>query len=243
MISTIGIVGHGAFGSLIHTLLNRFVPSVQVKIFSSRKNRDGATFFSLDEVAQCDAIVLAVPISAFEETLEKVVSLAREDSVLVDVATVKVHTVNMFKKRAGNRPYVAAHPMWGPESYEKKGHDVTGFRIVLTDATIPSDSKNTLVAFLKSLGFDVVEMTAEDHDKHLAESLFLTHYIGQIVARGGFNRTEIDTVSFGFLMDAVESVKKDTKLFEDVFRYNPYCKEIIERFESAESSVRSDLEK
>jgi hypothetical protein len=44
-------------------------------------------------------------------------------------------------------------------------------------------------------------------------------------------------------MDAVESVRSDTELFRDVFAFNPYCEEIIARFEKAESEVHTLLEK
>src|SRR4029077_1431406 len=94
---------------------------------------------------------------------------------------------------------------------------------------------------LKKCGFDVIEMTAEEHDKHLAETLFLTHFVGQVVARGGFDRTAIDTVSFGYLMDATESVKHDTALFQDVYTFNPYCEEVLKKFEVAEAEVHSLL--
>jgi hypothetical protein len=77
----------------------------------------------------------------------------------------------------------------------------------------------------------------------LAETLFLTHYVSQIVAKGGFVRTDIDTLSFGYLMDAVESVRGDTELFRDVFAFNPYCQDIIRRFETAEGEVHALLEK
>ena len=123
------------------------------------------------------------------------------------------------------------------------GGSVAGLRVVLTDGTLPVERYAQLTAFLKQCGFDVVEMSAEQHDKHLAETLFLTHFIGQTVARGGFDRTDIDTVSFGYLMDAVESVKHDTELFKDVYRFNPYCEEILKRFEAAEEEVHKLLRK
>jgi prephenate dehydrogenase len=85
-------------------------------------------------------------------------------------------------------------------------------------------------------------MTAESHDRLLAETLFLTHYVAQAVARGGFVRTDIDTLSFGFLMDAVESVKNDVDLFRDVFFFNPYCEDIIVRFERAEWELHALLD-
>ncbi|TSC63346.1 MAG: putative prephenate dehydrogenase [Parcubacteria group bacterium Athens0416_74] len=242
-LKTVGIIGHGAFGGLVEALLRRFAPSVGVRVYSSRHAPDGERFHSLEEASQSDAVVLAVPISAFEPVLEKVLPHMRADTILVDVATVKMHTTEVLKRRAGSQPYIATHPMWGPESYEKKVGDVSGFRIVVTESTIPEPTKVELLSFLRDVGFDVVEMTSEQHDKHLAESLFLTHFIGQIVARAGFDRTEIDTVSFGYLMDAVESVKHDAQLFADVFACNPYCAEILQRFGKSEEEVRHLLEK
>ncbi|OGG54614.1 hypothetical protein A3C20_00985 [Candidatus Kaiserbacteria bacterium RIFCSPHIGHO2_02_FULL_55_25] len=241
-IRSVGIVGYGAFGKLLFTLVGRFAPSVEIRVFSSHEKPDGKKFFTLEETAQSDAVVLAVPIHAFEGALKKILPHMRDGGIVVDVATVKVHTAAILKRLAGNQPFIATHPMWGPESYEKRNGDISGFRIVLAEHSLPGDVYKMLAEFLKQCGFDVVEMTPEQHDKHLAETLFLTHFIGQIVAQGGFNRTEIDTVSFGYLMDAVESVKHDEKLFKDVYTFNPYCKDVLERFEMSESKVSKLLE-
>lgn len=233
----VGIVGYGAFGKLIETLFLRFAPEVQVRVFSSKQAPDGKKFFSLADVAASDALILTVPISAFEETLLKVLPLIRPNTTLVDVCTVKVHSVELLKKHAADKRWIATHPMWGPESYEKKKGDVSGFRIVIAESTLPDTEKARIVEGLKGIGFDVVSIDANTHDKHLAETLFLTHFVGQVIARAGFDRTEIDTVSFGYLMDAVESVKHDEALFRDVFTFNPYCKEVLERFGVAEKDV------
>ncbi len=238
---TVGIVGYGKFGALTHQLVKRFVPDAQVRIFSSRAQPDGTLFFSLEEVAKSDAVILSVPIHTFEENLQKILPFIGEHTVLVDVATVKMHTVEILKRLAPASRWVATHPMWGPESYAKRGGDVAGFRIVITESTIPQEQRAAAVSFLKECGFDVVEMSPEQHDQHLAETLFLTHFIGQSVARAGFGRTPIDTVSFGFLMDAMESVRHDTELFQDVFRFNPYCKEVLKKFEVAEEAVQALL--
>jgi len=242
-IGSVGIVGYGAFGKLLSVLVGRFAPSVKVRVYSSYEQPDGKKFFTREEAAQSDAVVFAVPIHAFEDALKEMLPLMQRDTVIVDIATVKVHTTNILKRLAGDQPYVASHPMWGPESYEKRAGDVKGLRIILAAHSLQENVYQAFVTFLKQCGFDVVEMTPEQHDKHLAETLFLTHFIGQIVAQGGFNRTEIDTVSFGYLMDAVESVKHDGKLFKDVYMYNPYCKEVLKRFEMSEEKVSKLLGK
>jgi prephenate dehydrogenase len=239
----IGIIGHGAFGALLATLVRRFVPSCEVRVYSSRHTPDSQEFFTYEDAAKSDVLLLAVPIQAFEHALASVLPLTRLDTVIVDVATVKMHTVEILKRLAPDRAWVATHPMFGPESYAKKQGDVTDFRIVLSAHTLSEDRIDALKKFLTSCGFDAIEVDADSHDRHLAETLFLTHFIGQVVADAGFTRTEIDTVSFGYLMDAVESVKHDTALFRDVYAYNPYCKEILDRFNVSEEKIRALLEK
>src|SRR3989344_6501006 len=197
MIHSVGIVGYGSFGALLETLAKRFVPTLMVKVYSSRFEPDGTKFFTLADVAQCDVVVLSVPIHAFEHTLQKVLPLMRDDTVIVDVATVKMHTTEVLKRLALGRQYVATHPMWGPESYEKTKGDVAGYRIVVAESTLVESQLSALKTFVEHCGFTVVTMTAEQHDKHLAETLFLTHFVGQVIERGNFNRTDIDTVSFG----------------------------------------------
>src|SRR3989344_1614089 len=242
-LKTVGIIGYGSFGALACTLFERFAPAVQVRVFSQDQKPDDKIFFSLENTATCDAVILAVPIHTFEEVLAKIVPLAGKDTVIVDIATVKVHTVGLLKKLAKGHRYIATHPMFGPESYEKRAGDIKGFRIVMTDGTLAVEEYTALTAFLKKCGFDVVEMTPESHDKQIAETLFLTHLIGQTILHGGFGRRDIDTVSFGYLMDAVESVRRDEKLFQDVFSFNPYCKDVLARFNAAEGNVRGMLEK
>jgi len=238
---SLGLIGYGHFGAFLHTLAQRYLPGTPLKIHSSRHQPDGGLFFPLEEVAACDAVVLAVPISAYAATLDRLAPLLGAETVVVDVATVKQHTMGLLQALRPARPFLAMHPMFGPESYAKRSDTVSGLRIVITGHSLGPARYAALRAMLDAVGFSVVEKTAETHDRELAETLFLTHYIGQIVARGGFERTEIDTVSFGFLMDAVDSVRHDGRLFEEVYRFNPFCRDVIERFDASEGEVRDTM--
>lgn len=240
-IETIGIIGYGHFGQFLEILAQRYIPEVTVKVFSHRFEPDGETFFTLQEAASCDAVVLCGAIHDYEKQLLEVLPHLLSDSVLVDVATVKKYPTDIFKKHAPDRKWISTHPMFGPESYKKHNQDVSGFRVVVTDYTLVNDDFQYFRNFLSGLGFVVIEMSADEHDKLLAETLFLTHYIGQTMQEGGFARTNIDTVSFSYLMDAVESVINDKKLFEDVYRFNPYCKEVAKRLHTAQEHVLKSL--
>lgn len=240
---TLGIVGHGSFGQFVERVVRERTPEIAVRVCSRRYEADGKRFVTLEEVGQCDAVVLACAISEFEETLERVQPHLLPTTVLIDIATVKEHTVAALKRTMPAQPFLATHPMFGPYSYDKKEGDMTGFRLVVAEHSLADDVIHHLTQRLTALGLVLLSMTPEEHDRLLAETLFLTHYVGQVVTEGGFTRTDIDTVSFGFLMDAVESVRQDTALFRDVYRYNRFCEEVLNRFDEAETRVHEGLKR
>lgn len=241
MVSTVGIVGYGHFGQFLHELGGRFFPEVKIKIYSRRAEIDNQAFFSLEEVATCDVVILCGAIKEYEEQIKTIVKLSLPETIIVDVATVKKHTSELLREHCEGRRFLSTHPMFGPESYKKHGGNVSGFRIVVTDYVLANDQYQILKNTFATLGFLIIEMTADEHDKRLAETLFLTHYVGQSILKAGFNRTAIDTLSFQFLMDAVESVKDDIELFRDVYHFNPYCKDVAKRLHEAQDTVFKEL--
>ena len=238
---SLGIIGHGDFGRFLETLAKRFLPGVAIRIYARKAAPDGVRFFSLEETCKSDLVIIAVSIRAFEEMLLKVLPLLGPQSILLEVNTVKMHPAQLLRRHTGKRAWAATHPMFGPYSFEKQGGALNGLRLVIADHTLPEAVMAGAAQWLKGLGLNVITMTPEAHDRMLAETLFLTHYVAQTVAKGGFVRTDIDTLSFGYLMDAVESVRHDTELFRDVFAFNPWCEEIIRRFEAAEAEVHALL--
>lgn len=241
MTVTIGILGYGHFGRFLHRMAGRFLPEAAVRVHSSRGTPGDGVFATLEETVASDYLILCVPIPAYEETLQRIRPLLSPGTVVVDVATVKLHTGNAIRSHLPDQPYVCTHPMFGPESYAKRGERVDGLRLVVTESNLPDTRLAPFWDRMRSAGFEVVETTADRHDKDLAETLFLTHYVAQVVAHGGFERTDIDTVSFGFLMDAVDAVRRDSQLFSDVFRFNPHCRAVVRRFDASERAVKETL--
>ncbi len=238
---TIGIIGYGDFGKLTYTLAKKHVPRVDIKVFTRSHKTDNKLFFSLKEVCQSDVLFLSVPISAFKATLEQIIPYIKKDTVIVDVAAAKVYPAKILKEHSEELSYITTHPLFGPFGYEKRKHSLSGLRVVVSEHNLSQDIYSSILSFLKNLGLVVIEMSPDEHDKFIAETLFLTHLIGQVVHQGGFERTSIDTPSFGFVMDAVESVRHDTPLFKDVFTHNPHCADVLRRFKEALKKTESLL--
>lgn len=240
-ISSIGIIGFGSFGQFVFSLAQEKFPDLEVRVSSTHNSPDGKKFFSLEEVCKADLLVLCVPISAYKDTIEKIVPLVGQNTLVCDIATVKKYTAELLRGQKIPH-YISIHPMFGPYSYAKHGNSLAGLRMVICDSSLKEDERAEVISFFKNLGMQVLEMTADVHDKLSAETLFLTHLVGQSVKKANFKRTELDTLSFGYLMDVVESVAHDDALFHDVFTYNPYCKEVLERFEDAEQATAQSLQ-
>lgn len=241
MINTVGIIGYGNFGTFVHELGQRFFPDLEFRIHSRRHEPDNKKFFDLKTASQSDVVILCDGIREYEERMKAVLALSLPGTIFVDVATVKKHTSELCYKYCDGRKFISTHPMFGPTSYKKHKGDVTGFRIVVTDYSLKNNDYQMLKHRFDSLGFNIIEMSADEHDRNLAETLFITHYIGQSIIRAGFSRTEIDTLSFQFLMDAVESVKDDKELFEDVYKFNPYCRAVVDKFNKSQQEVFQEL--
>lgn len=239
-VKTIGIIGYGHFGQFVHTLCKRFLPAAEVRVYS-RSGAGDAAAVSLETAAASDLVFLCVPISAYEITLQELKPHLSETSIMIDVATVKKHTTELFAKELSDQPHVCCHPMFGAESYKKTNGDVSGYRIVVTNHTLEEATYAGLRNWLTELGFLVIDMSANEHDRLLADTLFMNHYISQTMKAADFKRTAVDTVSFQSLMNAVESVAQDGKLFKDVYDYNPYCKEAAVRFHEAQKQVLDGL--
>ena len=120
--------------------------------------------------------------------------------------------------------------MFGPNSYHKTHGDVDGFRVAFCAHNLEIDTYERRKILRTRLGRDIVEMTADEHDRHVARTLFLTHLISQAMTYGGFTRTEIDTISFRSLMNVIENVRGNKELFLDVYTYNRHCKEVLSHF-------------
>lgn len=235
-ISTIWIIWYGQFWKFIHELCKIYFPDIEVLI--SSRTFDKAQPF--DQVCKADIVFPCGPIKYMQQQLEDIIPLLWEDSILWEVTTVKVMPVKILHKNT-NINYIASHPMFGPESYSKNWDSLTWCTIAWCEDTLSIESREVFQSKLREFGLNIVDLSADQHDKHLAETLFLTHYVSQIIYQAWFDRSKIDTLSFGYLMDAVESVKDNEWLFKDVRNFNPYCKEVVERFAKTNKDILESL--
>ena len=123
---------------------------------------------------------------------------------------------------------LGTHPMFGPDSASET---LYGAKIVLTKVRIEESKYDNITAYLKQHGLRVLEATAQEHDKQIAETLILTHFIGRGLIEFGADHKSIDSKGHRRLMKILLTVQNDAwQLFEDMNKFNPYAKETLDHF-------------
>ena len=240
--SSIGIIGFGRFGKLSARYLSKDFPVV---VFTRSDQAEaikacGARPVSFETVCRQSIVILCMPISAMQETLRRTAPLLREDSLVVDVCSVKVYPVQWMRELLPETVSILpTHPMFGPDS---AANSLNGRKIVLCPERIGSDQYDKIRGWLESQGLVVIKTTAQEHDEKIAVSLSLTHFIGRSLSAFGARDLDIDTEGYKRLMHILGVVSHDTwQLFEDMHTYNPYAKQKRQAFIDAMTDIHERL--
>jgi len=243
-VKRIGLIGFGRFGKLIVSHLSSdFEFYVYDKLDKKKEIRkSNANPASLKEACSREMVVLAVPISEVKNTLKSIKNLLKKDSVVVDVCSVKEYPINLMKNiLPKNAQILGTHPLFGPDTaYDS----LEGRKIVLCKSRIHNKTYLQIKRFLESRQLDVIETTAQQHDREIAKSLVLTHFIGGALIDMKASASEIDTKGYRDLIRILDTVKNDTwQLFEDMNKHNKYSAQVRKNLVKALNNVERRLKK
>ena len=202
----------------------------------------GAQPATFEEACRQKILILAVPISAMRKTLVRIAQNLSPGALVVDVCSVKEYPVGlMYELLPKQVSILATHPMFGPDS---AADSLEGRKIVVCRERVKIKAYQKIIEYLKSKGLVVIETSPEAHDRQIAISLALTHFIGRSLSEFGAVPLDIDTEGYQRLLHVLGVVENDTwQLFEDMNNYNPYAFESRQAFISAVETIHGKLEK
>ena len=166
--------------------------------------------------------------------------MIRPDALVVDVCSVKTYPVQwMQTELPASVAILGTHPMFGPDS---AAGGIAGMKIALCRVRMSDSHYLKAVDYLTRAGLTVIETTPEEHDRQIAVSLALTHFIGRSLSAVKAGQMQIDTEGYKRLLHILDVVEHDTRqLFIDMHRYNPYAKEVRRDFMQAVEKIESEL--
>lgn len=236
---TVGIIGYGRFGRLWAELV---APHADVLVYdaASVSSADVSVTTQLAEVCARDVLFLCVPMSTLEDVCLTIVGEVGEGTVVVDVASVKVKPREWMQAAfQSSQKLVFTHPLFGPDSVARSG--IVGKKIVLCTES-DAEGLSVVKKLSMQIGLEILETTTDDHDKQMARSQALVHFIGRGLAPLGLTEQEIATPDYERLLAMTELVNHDSsELFEDMQRLNPYTAEVRSELLSTLAEIDDSL--
>jgi len=225
----ISIIGFGNFGKFMAKHLSKkasiFVTDTENK--TKEAEELGVSFVSLQEALKNKIIILAVPMENIVSLLHEIKDKIQPGSLVLDICSLKIFSCNAMEEiLPKNIELMGTHPLFGPNSAP---NSLEGMKIAITP--VRTSRLDEVKSFCESLGLKVFITTPEKHDKQMALSQALTHFIGQAINSAGIKRVELSTKTFEELMNVAEIIKNDTPaLFRNMQEMNPFAKEAREKF-------------
>tara|TARA_Y100001970_G_scaffold265590_1_gene353370 strand:- start:3514 stop:4413 length:900 start_codon:yes stop_codon:yes gene_type:complete len=237
MFNQITIIGCGLIGSSVLRRLknNRSIKKIVTydndktvsEIIKKTNLSDDIAASPSEAVKNSDLILLSVPLSSFESTVDSIKNNLKSGSILTDTCSVKKGVNEIVKKmNLKNSIWIPGHPVAGTE---KSGPNA-GFGDLFQDRwTILTPDKNiseanikNLSRFWESMGSKVKIMSVEDHDKILSLTSHLPHVIAYNIVRTvmtGNEKTKDDIIRYsaGGLRDFTRIAASDPKMWKDIF--------------------------
>lgn len=252
---TFGIIGFGRFGKLWTKLMSRFG-----RVFVYDKNRNLGFLRSdpdvrrgrstetsarkhLKKVVNADFLFLLVPISQIRHCCKRIAKILPQHTIVIDACSVKKYPVHVMKKfLPSHQQIIATHPLFGPDSVKEFG--LKNQKIAIVPVRVKEKSLKTFESLLKKLNLKIIKTTAQEHDKKMAASQALVHFIGRSLAKLGLTEQKICTPDYISLLRMNDLVTNDTwQLFFDMQRLNPFSASTRIKFIKTMSRLEQQIEK
>ncbi len=181
--------------------------------------------------ARCRVVIVAVPIAETARVIRQVGPLLPEDSLLMDLTSLKEEPVREMLKATG-AAVIGCHPLFGPEIFSLDGQNVV---------LCPVRERGWMIwleEFFTQRGARVTVATPEEHDRMMALVQGLTHLesvlMGLILRDSGMKRTTLEAFStpvFRTKQAIIEKVFETPALYAGLLAGNPHLPVVIEQYE------------
>ncbi|MBN2365554.1 MAG: prephenate dehydrogenase [Calditrichaeota bacterium] len=239
---SIGLVGFGRFGKLLYKQLK---DRTEFNIYDpdkiTQQKQENIPFCKLEQVCRKSLIILAVPVSAIMEITAKISDLVSPETIVMDVCAVKQYPLKVLQNRLpSDIQIIGTHPLFGPDSVQKT---MEGHLMIISPQRISLKNMKLFRDFWEGLGIRLIEMEPEDHDRLIAWTLGLTHFLGRALKQLPLPDAAIATRDYQNLIHLTEKINRDTwELFEDMHRYNPFTVEMRRQLLQSLNSLKDKLD-
>jgi len=177
-----------------------------------------------------DLIIIATPLSSYEDIISKIKNSLKSGTILTDVGSVKENIINLIEKDVpANVSWISSHPIAGTEESGPEAGFSELFKnrwCILTPSKKAQEKDIKLLeTFWKKIGSKVDIMEAKQHDYILSITSHMPHLIAYNIVNTSLNiQDEKESVivkySAGGLRDFTRIAASNPIMWRDIFIQN-----------------------
>jgi len=240
MFKKVCIIGCGLIGSSIARAIRK--QNLSTKIVSSNRSDsvnkkvielkivDDSNSDTKKMAEGSDLIIIATPLSSYEDVILKIKDSLKDGSILTDVGSVKENVISSIEKNVPkNVSWISSHPIAGTEESGPEAGFSELFEnrwCILTPSKQATDKDIKLLeTFWKKIGSKVDIMDAKKHDYILSITSHIPHLIAYNIVNTTLSvqdKKESDVVKYsaGGLRDFTRIAASNPIMWRDVFIQN-----------------------
>ena len=249
----VGIIGLGLIGSSLALKITEAYNDITIygedisesNINYTIENRIISNKLEEKDYSKLDILFVAIPVDQVLKVLSPVLDKVGENTLVVDLGSTKKPICDLVNSNQNRRKFLAAHPIAGTEFSGPMSADSSLFdnkTIILCET---EKTENRLLNIAKDLflniGMSIKEMTADEHDKHIAYVSHLSHITSFMLGKTVMDKEKDEETIYDMAGSGFESTvrlgKSSPSMWTPIFNQNK--KNIIDALDEYLKNIKN----
>ena len=249
----VGIIGLGLIGSSLALKITEAYNDITIygedisesNLNYTIENRIISNKLEEKDYSKLDILFVAIPVDQVLKVLSPILDKVGENTLVVDLGSTKKPICDLVNSNQNRRKFLAAHPIAGTEFSGPMSADSSLFdnkTIILCET---EKTENRLLNIAKdlflSLGMSIKEMTADEHDKHIAYVSHLSHITSFMLGKTVMDKEKDEETIYDMAGSGFESTvrlgKSSPSMWTPIFNQNK--KNIIDALDEYLKNIKN----
>ena len=249
----VGIIGLGLIGSSLALKIGEAYNDITIygedisesNLKYTIENKIIGNKLEEKDYSKLDILFVAIPVDQVLKVLSPILDKVGENTLVVDLGSTKKPICDLVNSNQNRRKFLAAHPIAGTEFSGPKSADSSLFdnkTIILCET---EKTENRLLNIAKdlflSIGMSIKEMTADEHDKHIAYVSHLSHITSFMLGKTVMDKEKDEETIYDMAGSGFESTvrlgKSSPSMWTPIFNQNK--KNIIDALDEYLKNIKN----
>lgn len=249
----VGIIGLGLIGSSLALKIGEVYNDITIygedisesNLKYTIENKIISNKLEEKDYSKLDILFVAIPVDQVLKVLSPILDKVGENTLVVDLGSTKKPICDLVNSNQNRRKFLAAHPIAGTEFSGPMSADSSLFdnkTIILCET---EKTENRLLNIAKdlflSIGMSIKEMTADEHDKHIAYVSHLSHITSFMLGKTVMDKEKDEETIYDMAGSGFESTvrlgKSSPSMWTPIFNQNK--KNIIDALDEYLKNIKN----